>query len=110
MGVARWKADRDGDEADLGDSGRDAVRVGEDQWVDDRALIDGAAAAARAQFKRGPDADQEDQTATDAVMGREAGSEKRDGESGKREVGSGKWEVGTSYVTFHGPFLIAGPW
>src|ERR1700720_219627 len=68
MGVARWKADRDGDEADFGYSGRNVVRVREDQRLDDRALADGAAAAPRAQFKRGPDADQEDQIAADALI------------------------------------------
>src|ERR1700681_3645308 len=68
MGVARRKANRDGDEADLGDSGRDAIRLGKNQRLDDRAVADGASAAPRAQRKSWSDADQKDPAATDALI------------------------------------------
>ncbi len=67
MGVAGREADREGDEARVGDAGWDAVRVGKNQRLDDRAVVDGATAAARAERKRGTYADPENPSAIDAL-------------------------------------------
>src|SRR6185436_85393 len=42
MGAAGGKADRESDQANFSNSGRNAVRRGEDQRLDDRAVVDGA--------------------------------------------------------------------
>src|SRR6185295_14749766 len=63
VGAAGGKADRESDEAHLGDSRRNALRRREDQRLDDGAVVDGASAPARAQRQVGSHPRQENQIA-----------------------------------------------
>src|SRR3954471_2970258 len=100
MGITRRKADRDGDETNLSDAGRNAFRLGENERLDERALADGAADSPRAERKSGPSANQEDSTTVNAIdkPGKIDGIEGRQehsGISGPSRLGGqpGPWHI-----------------